>query len=92
MNIQQIVHAWRDGEFRDSLNPETLANLPDSPVGEIELNDSDLGQVVGESVSVNLTIAVTVGVSAVLCASYFNGGSCEVDTSGCCTHKSPEGQ
>ncbi len=89
MNIQQIVRAWRDGEYRDSLNSETLASLPDSPVGEIELNDGDLSEVIGESDTVTISVAITVGVSAVLCASYLNGGSCEVDTSGCCHKVSP---
>ena len=45
MNID-IIRAWKDEDYRNSLSKEELAQLPESPVGEVELSDEDLGVVV----------------------------------------------
>ena len=42
-----IVRAWKDEEYRNSLTPEQLAQVPADPAGEAELNEEDLGNVSG---------------------------------------------
>ena len=39
MSIEQIIKAWKDEDFRNSLSPEQLENLPESPVGLIALEE-----------------------------------------------------
>jgi mersacidin/lichenicidin family type 2 lantibiotic len=42
-----IVRAWKDDEYRESLSDEERCSLPSNPVGEIELTDADLELVYG---------------------------------------------
>lgn len=42
-----IVRAWKDASYRDSLREEELAFLPSHPVGELELSDADLEAIQG---------------------------------------------
>jgi mersacidin/lichenicidin family type 2 lantibiotic len=46
MNLD-IVRAWKDEEYRQSLSEEERRNLPGNPVGELELTDADLEVVYG---------------------------------------------
>lgn len=48
MNID-IIRAWKDSEYRASLSSEELQQLPANPVGEVELTESDLTEIVGGS-------------------------------------------
>ncbi len=41
------VRAWKDEAYRQSLSEEALKQLPESPVGELELSDADLAIVHG---------------------------------------------
>jgi mersacidin/lichenicidin family type 2 lantibiotic len=91
MNIQHIARAWRDDEFRASLSAEALASLPDSPIGEIELHDDDLNEVLGGSGLSELTIAVSVAVTVEWCISAASGGTCAVQTQGCCENSPGRG-
>lgn len=90
MSLEDIVKAWRDEEYRASLPAEQQATLPASPIGEIELTDADLAEVEGGSpvaVSIAVTTLVTeasIAASVSLCPSIAAGGTCQVDTSGCC--------
>lgn len=79
MSLEDIVKAWRDDEYRASLPAKQQATLPASPIGEIELTDADLAEVEGGS-----PVAVSIAVTALLCPSIAAGGTCQVDTSGCC--------
>jgi mersacidin/lichenicidin family type 2 lantibiotic len=49
MNNIDIIRAWKDAEYRQSLTSDELKQLPANPVGEVELSESDLAQVVGGS-------------------------------------------
>ena len=40
-----IVRAWKDEFYRESLSDEERAALPENPVGELELTDAELGSV-----------------------------------------------
>lgn len=42
-----VVRAWKDEEYRLSLSEEERRNLPENPVGEIELTDTDLEAIYG---------------------------------------------
>jgi mersacidin/lichenicidin family type 2 lantibiotic len=42
-----IVRAWKDKRYRQSLSPEEQALLPENPAGAISLTDEDLGRIAG---------------------------------------------
>lgn len=42
-----IIRAWKDESYRQSLSQEELASFPENPAGLIELTDMDLGYAVG---------------------------------------------
>ena len=45
--MSNIVRAWKDETYRQSLSVEELAVLPVNPVGEVELTDVELEAVSG---------------------------------------------
>jgi mersacidin/lichenicidin family type 2 lantibiotic len=47
MAKQQIIRAWKDPAYRNSLSAAERAALPANPAGGIELSDRDLGKVAG---------------------------------------------
>jgi len=47
MSNINIVRAWKDSAFRNSLSEAERAALPANPAGSIELSDADLGHVAG---------------------------------------------
>ncbi len=47
MSKIDIVRAWKDEAYRQTLSEEELRSLPANPAGEVELNDSDLEAVYG---------------------------------------------
>ena len=47
MSRFDIVRAWKDVEYRESLNVEELEQLPEHPAGIIELSDDNLKSIVG---------------------------------------------
>jgi len=44
---EQIVRAWKDEEYRNSLSPEERAQLPAAPAETDSLSDSDLEEIAG---------------------------------------------
>jgi mersacidin/lichenicidin family type 2 lantibiotic len=47
--MNNIVRAWKDETYRQSLSTEAQAMLPANPAGEIELTDTQLATVYGAS-------------------------------------------
>ncbi|HEY0735247.1 MAG TPA: mersacidin/lichenicidin family type 2 lantibiotic [Herpetosiphonaceae bacterium] len=47
MSNVDIIRAWKDDEYRNSLSEEARALLPEHPAGLLELRDEDLGLVAG---------------------------------------------
>lgn len=47
MSNINIVRAWKDSAYRNSLSEAERAALPANPAGSIELSDADLGHVAG---------------------------------------------
>lgn len=44
---EDVIRAWKDPKFRNSLSEAVRAALPSHPAGAIELSDADLGSVTG---------------------------------------------
>ena len=42
-----VVRAWKDAEYRESLSSEQLALVPAHPAGEVELAEEDLLGITG---------------------------------------------
>lgn len=47
-----IIRAWKDEDYRNSLSADELAGLPENPAGMIELTDGDLGKATGGAITV----------------------------------------
>ncbi len=47
MSLKDIIRAWKDSSYRETLSKEQLAQLPSNPVGEVELSDADLSEIAG---------------------------------------------
>ncbi len=47
MSSIDIVRAWKDEDYRDSLSVKELEHLPEHPAGGIELSDAALMEVSG---------------------------------------------
>lgn len=47
MSHENIIRAWKDEEFRNSMSEHERALLPTNPAGLVELTDTDLGNVAG---------------------------------------------
>ena len=47
MNALDIIRAWKDEAFRNSLTAAQRAALPANPAGMVELSETDLDAVVG---------------------------------------------
>lgn len=47
MSQEQIIRAWKDKDYRDSLSEEEKSMLPKNPADVIELKDSDLESIAG---------------------------------------------
>jgi mersacidin/lichenicidin family type 2 lantibiotic len=68
MNID-IIRAWKDAEYRESLSDSELAMVPEKPVGEIELTDEDLLEVTGAGGHGASTLCqvLSVCINSVIC-------------------------
>lgn len=47
MKKKDIIRAWRDGEFYDSLSDEQKAALPENPAAGLAIDDDVLNSVAG---------------------------------------------
>lgn len=56
-----VVRAWKDARYRNSLSEEERALLPENPIGSFELVDAQLSQVVGGSGTAAYTDSGTPG-------------------------------
>lgn len=62
MSHAQIIRAWKDSAYRNSLSAEELAQLPANPAGE-SLTEAELDTVVGGCRSGNAHSNFTFGFS-----------------------------
>ncbi len=49
MLLDKIIRAWKDPEYRQTLNEEEQERLPENPAGAIELTDEELDMAAGGS-------------------------------------------
>ena len=47
MSKEDIIRAWKDPEYRDSLSEEQRSQLPENPAGIIDLPDKEMESVAG---------------------------------------------
>ena len=47
MNTENIIRAWKDVRYRNSLSAEEQALVPENPAGSIEVDDEELAAVIG---------------------------------------------
>ena len=47
LSNEEIIRAWKDKAFRNSLTPEQLAQLPEHPSGAIEIQAADRDEAAG---------------------------------------------
>lgn len=47
MSHQDIIRAWKDREYRESLSEEEQSQIPENPAGLIELSDTEMETVAG---------------------------------------------
>jgi mersacidin/lichenicidin family type 2 lantibiotic len=62
MSQHDIIRAWKDEEYRDSLSDGQRAQLPEHPAGLIELPDDKLDLVAG-----GMTVRTTCYVISFAC-------------------------
>ncbi len=67
MKDVDIVRAWKDETYRDSLSPEQRMMLPEHPAGMIELIEEDLNAVNGGSI-LPPSVIVCVNTSYLNCS------------------------
>ena len=98
MGNHRTVRAWKDLDFRASLDPNEAGHLPESPVGDIELADADLGDAAGGMVPISQTsicgtslpclTVVAAGISSQIscgsCSESLWHGTCGFSSIGCC--------
>ena len=66
MSQQHIIRAWKDPEYRQSLNEAEQALLPPHPAGHIELTDADLEHIAGGRINLNNPKTILVRVCQIL--------------------------
>lgn len=42
-----VVRAWKDEDYRDSLTQDQRDRLPENPAGLVELSDEDMSSIAG---------------------------------------------
>lgn len=47
MSDENIIRAWKDENFRNSLGEKERTLLPENPAGLVELSDAELGAAAG---------------------------------------------
>ena len=67
MSKKDVIRAWKDAEYRNSLTAEELAALPENPAGATELPDSELENVAG---------AATRALASTGCCSFLTSRTC----------------
>lgn len=78
-----IVRAWKDAGYRQSLSPEQQALLPASPVGEFELTEAELDAINGGAQGGSVAHCQFTGDNATQCPTIGNpAGSCKPHTEG----------
>lgn len=77
MHHLDIIRAWKDEKFRHSLSAAEREQLPDNPVGAIELSDEEMEQAQGGTISNWPTVSgCTYPLTAPGCTAQCSYSSC----------------
>ncbi len=60
MSNIDVIRAWKDEAYRDSLTPDQLAALPENPAGFVELDDQALEIPVGGATEILWTFGCCI--------------------------------
>lgn len=71
MSNTNIIRAWEDAAYRNSLSAEERTMLPANPVGEIELTEDELIEVMGAAQS-----GASTGCNTKTCTRGNSGNPC----------------
>ena len=77
MRTEDIIRAWKDEAFRQSLDTNQQARLPEHPVGLVELQDDDLTNADGGSTFLICTYSIIVSIATISAAATLHF-SCDV--------------
>jgi mersacidin/lichenicidin family type 2 lantibiotic len=58
--IDKIIRAWKDDDYRMSLSDDELRGLPENPVGLIEFSGADLNHAAGTFFSSGVKIIYSI--------------------------------
>jgi mersacidin/lichenicidin family type 2 lantibiotic len=53
MTKANIIRAWKDPAYRNSLSPVEREAMPVNPAGAIEISDADLGKIAGGRINLS---------------------------------------
>jgi mersacidin/lichenicidin family type 2 lantibiotic len=78
-----IVRAWKDASYRQSLSPEQQARVPESPVGDFELCEAELDAISGGNQGGSLVGCQFTGGDQGQCPTFGTpNGSCQTSVEG----------
>jgi mersacidin/lichenicidin family type 2 lantibiotic len=87
-----IVRAWKDASYRQSLSPEQQALVPESPVGEFELSEAELEIINGRGQGGSLVGCQFTGGDSGQCPTFGDpNGSCQTSLEGPHSVTAPSG-
>jgi mersacidin/lichenicidin family type 2 lantibiotic len=89
MTREEIVRAWKDENFRASLDPEALAALPENPAGSLfedRSAENDAGGQWGPATGWVCLTLVSVAFSCGPCDATIWDGTCGISSVGCCRY------
>jgi mersacidin/lichenicidin family type 2 lantibiotic len=84
MSAVDIVRAWKDAEYRQSLSEAERAQLPDHPAGLIELTDAELEDVAGGVYTLNLSCLPPEATYTIACYTNACSNKCPSSTYSYC--------
>lgn len=61
MTAKDIIRAWKDENYRQSLSEGERLTVPENPAGLVELTDDDLGVAAGGQFTLACTLRRTCG-------------------------------
>jgi mersacidin/lichenicidin family type 2 lantibiotic len=73
MSNVDIVRAWKDAAYRESLTEEQRALVPANPAGIIELTDDELGSISGGVAAIVEAGGTGTGGGSCICSSTGTG-------------------
>jgi mersacidin/lichenicidin family type 2 lantibiotic len=59
MSTRNVIKAWKNQAYRNSLSAAERAALPVNPAGSIEISDEDLGKVAGGALPISRLCTLT---------------------------------